>query len=1039
MSEINHRWKVLLVCTAFLLSGGCGLVYEVLWTRYLADLMGATSLSQLVVLMVFMGGLSLGAILIGRRVDRGGNGLVCYGWLEIGIGLYAVIFPFLFIKVAGVFVFIGANFEPGSLALLVLKLLGASLLIALPSLAMGGTLPAVTRYLTRSQSGLRRNISVLYGLNSLGAVAGVLLAGFFLVYRYGLSLSMIYVGAFNLALGIAALAAASLFGRDRELDAEPDNGGCLSRQEQPDCLIYGRAEVKMAIAVAGLSGFAAMALQIAWIRYFVIVLGATHSAFTVVVAAFICGIGLGGLLVSTGRVERTPLTLMLTLLFALTSATLWLGTFFYGRIPFEIKHLLDIIPKLPFAWPFYLSLKFGLCFVLMLLPAVASGMILPICVRIANRGGERLGRDVALVYGVNTLGALLGILLTGQLLFRIFTLPRTLQFIIFIYLAATIFLAFFQEGPGRKLLLSFGTILLLTHLLFWRPWPPERLYVDRVEFIQNPTLEYEDFLLMHSDKKIVEERMGPDVQVSVHDIFVADVFYRSMFINGKPDASNAISSPDMATQVSLGHLPMLLHPAPKKAFVLGVGSGVTSGEILNFPGVEKVVTAELAAEVFEASKNFAADNGRYWENPKHRMVIDDGKSFLRFSKEKFEVIAMEPTNVWQKGMAGLFSEDFFRLVKARLTADGVVAQWLHTYQVDDLTLNIILKTFSRVFPEASLFQVNSGDFLLVGYGEQWQFDPLKLEQRFYLPRILGLQEKLGNANPSTLLLREVMSRKDFKEYTAVVKAPVNTENFPVLEEAAEYGRFISRSSTILAGLDSRLDPDGDDLLIHAYLKQIEIDQAKLQAMIGSNVIVSNRLRESLELMAVEQLRLEKQNLPDEQLRKSITDQQLYEVITQPAYRQPAAEMTAEAAYLMLSAELYVWHRAATQLWAPDQERLQQLFSRFASGVERDRAGVVARETGMSLAANLACEAALPFFRIAEAQGALEPAKLQLNEMVTNFYCEMKRGEAGKALAWWKLIEEQKVPGIEAIAAHKATLDIKLGGQPPPPVYGRLPD
>lgn len=1039
MSEINHRWKVLLVCTAFLLSGGCGLVYEVLWTRYLADLMGATSLSQLVVLMVFMGGLSLGAILIGRRVDRGGNGLACYGWLEIGIGLYAVIFPFLFSKVAGIFVLVGANFEPGSMALLVLKLLVASLLIALPSVAMGGTLPAVTRYITRSQSGLRRNISVLYGLNSLGAVAGVLLAGFFLVYRYGLSRSMIYVGTFNLGLGIAALVAARLFGPDREFGAELENGGCLRRNGQQDCLIYRRGEVKLAIVIAGLSGFAAMALQIAWIRYFVIVLGASHSAFTVVVAAFICGIGLGGLLVSTGRVERTPLTLMLALLFALASATLWLGTFFYGRIPFEIKQVLEIFPKTPFAWPFYLSLKFGICFALMLLPAVASGMILPICVRIASRGKERIGRDVALVYGVNTLGALLGIVLTGQWLFRIFTLPRTLQFILFIYLTITIILALAQEGPGRKSLLGFSSFLLLAHLIFWHPWPPKQLYVDRIDFIKNPAFAYADFLTANSNEKLVEERQGPDVQVSVHDISYPDKITRSMVINGKPDASTGIDNPDMPTQILLGHLPMLLHPDPRRAFVLGVGSGVTTGEILKFPGVEKVVTAELATEVFEASKNFAADNGRYWENPKHRMVIDDAKSFLRFSKEKFEVIALEPTNVWQKGMAGLFSEEFFRLAKARLTADGVIAQWLHIYQLDDLTLNIILKTFSRVFPEASVFQVSDMDFLLVGYGEQWQFDPLKMERRFYLPRILQSQVNVRNTNPSTLLLREVMSRKDFQEYTTVVKAPVNTENFPVLEETAEYSRFISAIATIFAAQDSRLNPDGNDLLIHAYFQQAGIDQAQLQAMIGSETVGSDRLRESLKLLAVERLRLEKQRLPDEQLRESITDQQLLGVITQPDYRRPAAEMTAEAAYQMLSGELYVWHRAASQLWTPNQDRLHQLYNRFASGVDRGRAGVVARETAMSLAANLACGAALPFFRIAEEQGALEPAMLQLNEMVTNFYCEMKRGEAGKALAWWKLIEEQKVPGIEAITAHKATLDIKLGGQPPPAVYGRQPD
>lgn len=1047
MDNNNSRKTVFFIATAFFLSGGCGLVYESLWTRYLADLMGGTSLSHFVVLTVFMGGLALGAILIGRLVDQGRNGLLYYGFLEVGIGLYAVIFPILFSWAAGAFTYLGTNLGAGSIGLLFLKLLVAFLLISIPSVAMGGTLPAVTRYLTRSQEGLRRNISLLYAINSLGAVVGILAGGFFLVYRYGLSGSMIYVGSFNICLGVAALVAARYLVLGKAAVSGAEVSADRRREGELDARIYKPYAVHRAMIAAGLSGFAAMALQIAWIRYFIIVLGASHSAFTIVVAAFIFGIGLGSLLVRSRLVGSIPLPTMLAGVFAFTATTVGLGLFFSGRLPFEIGRFLAIITHTPYAWPFYLILKFGACFTLMLLPTVASGMILPLCVRIAGRSSERVGRDVAMVYAINSLGALLGIGITSQVLFRMLTLPRTLQFILMIYLAATIFLAFLLKGKGRKRILSLIAVLIVTHLVFWRPWSPIRLHLSRIDF-SIESLTYQKFVKMQNEVMlVVEDRQGPDVQVTVFDFLSKKNPIRSMFINGKADASNNnLNSSDLRTEVLLGHLPVLLHPAPQNAFVLGLGSGITSGEILKFPEMRKVVSAELADEVFEASKTFAADNGRFWENPKHRMVIDDGKTFLRLSKDKFDVIAMEPTNVWQKGMAGLFSEDFFRLVKSRLTEDGVVAQWLHTYELDDLTFNIVLKTFSLIFPSSSVFEMGGGDILLVGYNEQWQFDPQQLEKRFYQSQVLESQKKVGNANPAILLLREIMSRNDFEKYTTVVKAPVNTENFPVLEKAAEYGHFIKapeygrfkRSfATILQKQDSRLNPDEKDLLINDYFKQLGIDQTQLQTMSNSKSLELDRLRESLKFMALDQLVAETQELPEEILRTF--DPQLVEVITHPSYGKSIDEMTPAEAYHMLNGELLIWKKAASQLWTPRVERLQQLYDRFATVVDRENAGMVARNTAMSLAYGRACGAAIPFFRLAEQKGAMTIESLRPADIMAAFYCEVREGDVKKASDWWQVIEHENIPLLDVMIADKATLDIKLGGDPPLPVYGEFPD
>ncbi|MDF1579113.1 MAG: hypothetical protein P1P81_11795, partial [Desulfobulbales bacterium] len=521
--------------------------------------MGATSLSHLVVLMVFMGGLALGAVLVGRLVDRGGNGLLYYGWLEVGIGLYAVLFPFLASWATGLFSYLGAYLGPGTTGLLFLKFLIAVLLITAPAVAMGGTLPAVTRYLTASTYGLRRNISLLYGVNSLGAVLGVLLGGFFIAQWFGLSAGMIAAGIFNVSLGLSALGFAWFLRTypRRKLGLEEESHSPRRLEERLDGVTYLPYASHGAVVAAGLAGFAGMALQVAWIRYFAIVLGATHSAFTIVVAAFIFGIGLGALLVGSRWIGRISLPLVLTVTFLVTVLTLIAGLFFYGRAPFEISRFLAIINGTPYAWPYYMVLKFGICFLLMLLPSVASGMILPLCVRIAGRGGERVGRDVALVYGVNTLGALLGIGITSQLLFRIMTLPQTLQAIMLVYALATIFLALVLREKGHKWILLLAGTLLAAHFLMWQPWSPEQLQVSRIHFERDPSFAYRDFLKENKTYKVVAELQGPDVHVAVMDDYFFREPVRVLVINGKPDASNQPGSSDVVNFVLAAHLPML--------------------------------------------------------------------------------------------------------------------------------------------------------------------------------------------------------------------------------------------------------------------------------------------------------------------------------------------------------------------------------------------------------------------------------------------------------------------------------------------------
>ncbi|MFN2366403.1 MAG: hypothetical protein ABR523_08075, partial [Desulfurivibrionaceae bacterium] len=439
------------------------------------------------------------------------------------------------------------------------------------------------------------------------------------------------------------------------------------------------------------------------------------------------------------------------------------------------------------------------------------------------------------------------------------------------------------------------------------------------------------------------------------------------------------------------------------------------------------------------SKYFAADNNRYWENPRHRMVIDDGKTFLRLNREKFDVIALEPTNVWQEGMAGLFSENFFRLVKSRLAAGGLVAQWLHAYDVDDLTVNIILKTFSQVFPDASVFKTSSSDYLLLGYDDRWRFNPPDFERRFRQPLILESQNKIGHDNPAALLLREVMGREKFREYTMVAQAPVNTENFPVLEQASEYGRFLGNNVTIFGENDVRISPEGGPLLIDDYFSLAGFRHEEVRAVIdmikpGEN----DRLRDSLKLRLLSGGNSGLRAASMQEIMLNIEDLRLREILTHPYRNIPVARLSIDDAFIQLGAELHLWEKSASHFWTPGIKRLRSLYNHFAGGVDPEGAGWVAQDIGVTLAKTDACRAALPFLRIAEEKGFLIPEVIAPDNLGFVFSCEAKVGNPQKALYWWSLIERNRIYQTNSLKMDKAILDIKLGGQPPPPVYRRLP-
>jgi spermidine synthase len=807
------------VFLCFFFTGAFGLVYEVAWSRYLALLIGNTAYAYTAVIATFMGGLALGAWLLGRWADRLCNRLRAYGWLECAVGFYAAIFPTIFDLFERLLTPLGKAAGIGTPAMAAFKFGCAVLCILAPTILMGGTLPILTRGLTGDMSGLRRAISALYGLNSAGAVVGCLLAGFYLLPTWGLPAATGRVGVLNAALGLAV---ALLAGAKSLAASEAPAEGVPNAADE---IVHDQASRRAAVIIAGLSGFAGLALEIAWIRYFALVLGSSANAFTVMLAAFISGIAAGSLWLSSRRASRIPL--MTILVGALLGAGFFLTASLelYGRLPFLLWRLRLIFRPTLAAYPYYQTAVYLACFACMFVPTFASGLAFPAAVRLASRG-DALGGGVGRVYALNTVGSLVGATATSLLLFSWIGLENIFRLLTALYLLAAGALALRFMGKRGRFWAGAAAALLAVHLLAHHPIQPLLLNLGFYMRGDAPA----DFAAVDKiagEYRLLAVREGPHAMVTVREQQkpgLAGPTTLALVVNGKVDAS---THNDMYTQMLLAHLPMLLHPDPRDVFVVGLGSGVSAGSALTHGA--RVDVAEISREVVDAERFFEPYNRAPLQNPNVRLFLEDAKTALQFTDRQYDLVLSEPTNPWISGIAGLFSREFYDRVKARLRPGGVFAQWMPSYFTTDEAMSVVVATLLDRFRHVYIFQTLPTDYLFVAADHALAFDPAAFAARVAQPAVAADLARIHADNPAVLLSTQVKDslrlRVDFPG------ARVNSDYQPLLEYRAPLGLFLQQSSALLANLDDR-ETGEHRLFLDRYLRARPLTAADVRALIA---------------------------------------------------------------------------------------------------------------------------------------------------------------------------------------------------------------
>lgn len=772
-----------LVTTCFFVSGAAGLIYQVAWSRYLALLLGHTSYAVVAVVAAFMAGLAIGNAWFGRRADRAIKPLALYAWLEIGIGVYAILFPAYFSICQDAFIGVARRIQPGSDAFLALKFAFSLAMVLVPTILMGATFPVLTRYVTDSLGNLRHQVASLYAVNSAGAVFGCLIADFWWVPQIGLEMTVFGAGGLNLAAGLIALVL-SLRGHER---APGQGEASITRAQEEEK--YEPSQVQFAIVAVGISGFVAMLYEIAWTRLLGLVLGSTTHAFSLMLATFITGIAIGALVLSRwGGLRRTWAAFGWAEV--ILAASLLISMFFYQYLSFWFIQLAGLLARREQAYPLYQLLQGILCFSVMIVPTICLGMTLPLASRIATTELSATGRAVGLVFAVNTIGTVLGTALTGLWLMPRLGLARTFAVGIALSAMLGLLVLTWHRLAGRRqgLILPFlGTVLLVwlasSHLDgIW-----QRAFSLGIWRAPNPPRTLAAFSRTVSDIPLAFHKDGASATVDVYSWKDETEEHLTLKVNGKADAG---IQTDMITQLLLGHLPMLLRPAASQVLVIGLGSGITCGAVAEHPTLDRMDAVEISPEVIQAARLFSKHNGGVLDNPKLHIAVEDAKAFLQTTRRKYDLIISEPSNPWMAGVAAVFSREYYDSCAARLNRGGLIAQWMHVYEMTDQTIDVVLRTFLSSFPNMSIWQPAQGDLILIGSREPFAVDLQQTAQRFGQPAV---RKDLARAQLLTLpalLAHEIVPQQN--GLFMVEEGPVHSDFLPTLEYRAQRDLFLNQ-------------------------------------------------------------------------------------------------------------------------------------------------------------------------------------------------------------------------------------------------------
>ncbi|MEX2181330.1 MAG: fused MFS/spermidine synthase [Gemmatimonadaceae bacterium] len=785
----------------FVLSGAAGLIYESIWSRYLGLLVGHSAYAQVIVLVIFLGGMSAGAALTARLSRRVREPLLWYAGVEALVGLFGLAFHAIF-GVASAFAY-DTLFPAlaGGTLLLVAKWSLAALLILPPSVLLGATFPLLAAGVLRrlgdadaqcAASG--RTLGLLYFANSLGAAAGVLVAGFWLIRLVGLPGTLLVAATLNLFVALATFGLVRMERDDVEEDLQ--DGAALPGASAPlpdSGTAYAAAHWRLLLAVGFGTAVASFIYEIAWIRMLSLVLGSATHSFELMLSAFILGLAIGAWWIGryADRVDDPVRLLGIVQLamgmLAILTLAVYLDAFHW------MAALLDAVEENDRGYRLFSLARYGIALAVMLPPTICAGMTLPLITRVLLGAGNG-ERAIGAVYAWNTLGAIVGVTLAALVLMPAVGLRAMLiiggALDIAIGVAILVLRARDVPAIGRTtgLAAAAGALVVLGAVIS-PAFDPGILVSGVFRYGTVPA---------RGARTIVHYRDGRTATVSVQ--FGSDSGF-TIATNGKPDASvtriwydavppegarEALRS-DESTQVLLALITLAHAPAARDAAVIGHGSGMSSHFLLGSETLEWLETIDIEPEMIEASRVLMPANVRVFDDPRSTFVVDDAKSHFAAGGRRYDLVLSEPSNPWVSGVSALFTDEFYARVARHLTPGGVFGQWIHLYESEDRLVLGVVRALARNFRSFELFLTNDLDLLIVASNAERL--PRPDWSVLALPDVARDLERFRPLSATVLDATRLVTRAELEPLLGD-SGEVNSDFYPHLDLGAERARFL---------------------------------------------------------------------------------------------------------------------------------------------------------------------------------------------------------------------------------------------------------
>ena len=736
-----------LVILIFFISGASGLIYEIVWTRMLTLVFGNTSYSVSTVLASFMGGLALGSWLIGRFVDRIKNLLRLYGILELLIGMFALLIPYLLSLLNPFYREIWHSMKLSMPALNAVKFVLSFLVFLVPTILMGATLPVFSRVFVTSRAELGKKMGLLYSINTFGAVFGSFLTGFILIAIFGIYKTTVLAASLNILIGALAL----FLGLGYKQKAP-------SKKKEKTGVVFPKKIAVLCAAVFGVSGFISLGYEVIWTRNLAFIFTSSIYSFTVMLMVFLAGIASGSLVFSRiiDKEKNSPVVLSLIQICIGLFSVLALFSFrlFYYVFENNIFRNVSAMSLGDFALT-------GLYFVAVIFPSTFfMGAAFPVVARICVTDLKGLGRTIGNVYFLNTIGAILGSVITGFFLVPILGGQRTLCLLAaFNILLALLLLSFI--APSKKLpkkaLLSLAAVAGLVAVF---------AFFSENVFLKTSTENFRR--VSGQDVTPVLFKEGAEAMVTVYE--VPGGRNRSLWINSLPVTGDCLETRLMA------HLPLALSKKPENALVICFGMGASFKAALS-KGIN-VDVVEIVEPVVKSYGFFDSDAVKVLSNPRGKVIINDGRNHVYLTDKKYDVITMDPSPpIYSAGTVNLYTAEFFKECRRILTDNGAICLWVPACKKAefDLILNAFSQSFSTTLWES--FEV-AGVFV-VGTKEKLSINREEFLKYFKDPAVIENVKKYPDFRAEQLFGKFILNNDKVKEYLQGV--PVMTDDKPYVE------------------------------------------------------------------------------------------------------------------------------------------------------------------------------------------------------------------------------------------------------------------